>query len=80
MVGYIFLLIVALALVGFLIGLTRGKTYAASDGLVVHSRPSYHGAYIAIWVGLPSLLLVFAWLIFRQGVFDALVWRALPAA
>lgn len=78
MVGYIFLLIMALALMGFLIGLTRGKAFATSDGLVVHSRPGYHGAYIAIWVGLPPLLLVFVWLLFRGAIFDALVWQSLP--
>ena len=22
----------------------------------LHSRPSYHGAYVAAWVGIPSLL------------------------
>ena len=44
----------------------------------MHSLPSYHGAYVAIWVGVPALVLVLLWLLFQNGVIDALLWRSLP--
>jgi phosphate transport system permease protein len=44
-----------------------------------HSLPSYHGAYVAIWVGIPALILVLLWLLFQNGLIDALLWRSLPA-
>ena len=27
----------------------------------LHSRPTYHGAFVAAWVGIPSILLVLMW-------------------
>ena len=52
----------------------------AADGAAMHSLPSYHGAYVAIWVGVPALVLVLLWLLFQNGVIDALLWRSLPDA
>lgn len=49
------------------------------DAGALHSRPAYHGAYIAIWAGAPSLLLVIAWLSLQGWVVDALLIRSLPA-
>ena len=34
-------------------------------GADVHSLPSYHGAFVAIWVGVPALVLVLVWLLFQ---------------
>jgi phosphate transport system permease protein len=50
----------------------------AADLAGTHSLPSYHGAFVAIWVGIPALVLVLLWLLFQNGVIDALIWRSLP--
>ena len=39
----------------------------------VHSLPSYHGAFVAIWVGVPALILVLLWLLFQDSVIDGLL-------
>ena len=44
----------------------------------LHSRPAYHGAFVAAWVGLPSLLLVLIWLTLQGPVIDQLLLASLP--
>ena len=78
MVGYLFLTILGLSLVAYLVGLASGRRFLAAEGEAMHSLPSYHGAYVAIWVGVPALVLVILWLLFQNGVIDALLWRSLP--
>jgi phosphate transport system permease protein len=74
--GYLFLTILCLSLVAYLVGAASGRRFMAAGG--THSLPSYHGAYVAIWVGVPALVLVLLWLLFQNGVIDALLWRSLP--
>ncbi len=45
----------------------------------LHSRPVYHGLYVAAWVGIPSLLLVVLWLMMQGSVLDWLLLHSLPA-
>ena len=52
MIGYLFLTILALSLVAYLVGAASGRRFQAAGGEAVHSLPSYHGAYVAIWVGV----------------------------
>ncbi len=78
MIGYVFLGIVALSLFGYL--LARRGAIAAVKGRQqeLHSRPSYHGAFVAAWVGIPSLLLVLIWLLLQGVVIDRLLLWSLP--
>jgi phosphate transport system permease protein len=79
-IGYLFLTIVGLSLVAYLVGAASGRRFMASEGTAVHSLPSYHGAYVAIWTGVPALVLVLLWLLLQNSVIDALLWRSLPDA
>ncbi len=60
-----FTLLVAVLLVLTLVSyqLGRRRVLAAAGGSVkdMHSLPSYYGAYVALWCGVPALLLVVAW-------------------
>ncbi len=86
MLGTTILIIVVLCLLGYL--LARSRMRAAGDdasggkkGVVaLHSLPSYHGAYVALWTGLPSLLLVLFWLVLQGTVIDSLLIASLPDA
>ena len=80
MLGYLFLTIIALSLVAYYVGALSGKKFAAACGSEVHSLPSYHGAFVAIWVGVPALILVLLWSAFQGGVIDSLIYSSLPAA
>ena len=43
-----------------------------------HSLPGYHGAFVAVWVGLPALLLLLLWTALQGTVVDGLLIRTLP--
>jgi phosphate transport system permease protein len=77
--GYLLLTVVVLALVAFYVGRSAGRKFVASDGTSVHSLPGYHGAFVAIWVGVPAFVLVMIWLLFQNSVIDQLLIASLPA-
>ena len=83
MVGYLFLTILALSLVAYYVGRSTARRFATesaggqSDGL--HSLPSYHGAFVAVWVGVPALVLALLWLSLQGSALDGLIWASLPA-
>lgn len=79
MVGYLLLAILAFALVAFFIGRTSGRRFAAAEGAKVHSLPGYHGAFVAVWVGVPALVLVILWIILQGSVIDNMLLGTLPA-
>lgn len=80
MAGYLFVLIVAMTLVAYSIGrATAGRMRASSDGASMHSLPTYHGAFVAAWVGIPASILVLFWLFFQGTVIDQLIIGSLPS-
>ena len=78
MIGTLFLTILGLSVLAYLVGLASARRFQAAEGAAMHSLPSYHGAFVAIWVGVPALVLVLLWLLFQNSVIDALLWRSLP--
>lgn len=80
MVGYLFLTIIALTLVAFWIGRSAGSRFVAANGAATHSLPGYHGAFVAVAVGLPALVLVLLWLLMQGSVIDNLLVASLPRA
>lgn len=78
MVGYVLLAIIAFSLVAFYVGRAAGKGFTATAGSSVHSLPGYHGAFVAVWVGVPALVLVLLWLIAQGPVLDGLLVSSLP--
>ena len=79
MFSYLFLTIIVMSAVAFFVGQATGKRFAAAgDTPDMHSLPSYHGAYVAVWVGIPSLVLVLIWALFQSSIIDSLLWSSLP--
>ncbi|MBC8012874.1 MAG: phosphate ABC transporter permease subunit PstC [Methyloceanibacter sp.] len=78
MVGYVLLGLIALSAFSYVLG--RGRAIAAVQGREpeLHSRPTYHGAFVAAWVGIPSFLLVLIWLALQGPVIDTLLLWSLP--
>jgi len=74
--GYALALIVAMSLVAFFVG--RSQAYAIAGNAPLHSRPVYHGAFVAIWVGLPAFILVLLWVALQGTVIDRLLLATLP--
>ena len=68
MLVYCGLTVLAAAL-GFVIGRRRAQALRAS-GTSLHSLPSYHGAFVALAVGLPMVLAFLIWMPVERTVID----------
>ena len=71
-----------LILIAVLMGLStfayqygRRKALSSAEGRyhALHSLPAYHGAYLALWCGLPALLIITLWLTSQTSIIEALV-------
>ncbi len=71
-------LLVLLVASAFWTGRNRALALAADGTSTLHSRPSYHGSWVALWCGLPALVLLVGWLALEPGLVDAMVVSALP--
>ena len=68
-----------LCLAGFVIGRQRVVHQTAAAGAKSHSLPNYYGAYVALWTGIPSIVLVLFWLSAQGGAVDQLILASMPA-
>ena len=73
------LAVIALAVAGYWIGRKRAVAIVTGGSLrELHSRPSYHGSYVAMWSAIPALAIAMAWLIAAPHVIEGMVINALP--
>jgi len=74
----VFIVLLLLSYLGYRMG--RSRAVAVSGGRLrsLHSLPSYHGLFVAVWCGLPSILLVAAWIALEPSIVTALVVSELP--
>src|SRR3546814_14744641 len=70
--------VVTLGALGYLTARRRVAAMAAASGVHSHSLPSYHGTFVALWVGVPALLLSLIWLLLQDSVIDSLILASLP--
>jgi phosphate transport system permease protein len=78
--GYFVFAILLLSLAAYLIGRSAGNGFAAAQGMRTHSLPSYHGAFVAVWVGVPALILLLLWMAFQGPVLDRLLLASMSAS
>ena len=76
MTGTILLLLVAAAVVAYFLGRNRAHALCGGDLSQLHSRPSYHGGFMAIFATIPAFLLVFIWSGFSPGIENGIVSSA----
>ena len=48
----------------------RQKAYAFRQSENLHSLPHYHGSYVALWCGIPALVILFFWAMLSGYVID----------
>lgn len=80
--GTLFVVVAALALFGFFMGRTRStKLATAIAGGVgsMHSLPRYYGYLVALWCGLPAVILLALWIFFEPTVINQMMITKLPA-
>ena len=75
-------LAVLLGLSAFAYQVGRRRSVTVAGGLqhagTLHSRPSYYGAYAALWALVPALAVLFFWLVFEQSVITEVVLAGMP--
>ncbi|PLX37544.1 MAG: phosphate ABC transporter permease subunit PstC [Hyphomicrobiales bacterium] len=69
----VFLVLLALAVVGYALGRARALRSAGGDSRILHSLPSYYGWHAVLMVLLPSLLVLLVWLAVQPVVINAQV-------
>lgn len=67
-----------LTVFGYYLGRARAVVVVDGQSRALHSLPSYHGYYVAIWCAIPALLVVAGWLAFEPQILRALLINALP--
>ncbi len=69
--------LLALAALAYRMGSARALAVAGGDARSLNSRPGYHGAYLAMWCGLPALVALVAWLLLEPAILRALMLDSL---
>ena len=59
-------------------GWSRSRGLVTTNGLKVHSRPQYHGAFVSIWALVPALLIVGVWAWFGPGLTRSFIVSQIP--
>ncbi|MFQ5775567.1 MAG: phosphate ABC transporter permease subunit PstC [Kiloniellaceae bacterium] len=68
-----------LASLGYVYGRRRAVAAAGGRTRGLHSRPRYHGLYVALWCALPGLFVVVAWSIAEPRIAEWSLISNLPA-
>ena len=79
MLTIVFIALLAITAASFFFGRQRAVSVVGGAPEKLHSRPVYHGAFVASWVGIPVFLFVLAWLALQGPVVDVLLVKSLPA-
>ncbi|MBK8175049.1 MAG: phosphate ABC transporter permease subunit PstC [Rhodospirillales bacterium] len=72
--------LLVLTAIGFYLGRARAVDVGRRGYERLHSRPHYYGYYVAVWCGLPALLVLLVWLIAEPQIVHAVVMASLPDA
>ena len=71
--------LLVLTFIGFHLGRRRAVATVGGKSGRLHSLPSYHGLYVALWCGIPALALLAIWMIAEPHILEAIVLNELPA-
>ncbi len=77
--SFLALVLIGLAALGFYLGQGKALRTVGGKPSQLHSLPSYYGWYVALWSGIPSLLLFTLWVVFEDTIVRILVVQDLPA-
>ena len=70
--------LVLLTVAGFYMGRSRALAGIGGKAVKLHSLPAYYGYYVALWCGIPALLVVVAWFAFEPTIIRLLLVSSLP--
>ncbi|SET53146.1 phosphate ABC transporter membrane protein 1, PhoT family [Nitrosomonas marina] len=71
--SFLVLLLLSLTAFSFILGRRRSLAVSAGDIRKLNSLPGYYGYYVALWCGVPALLIFIFWHFFEGTVISQLV-------
>ena len=77
---WIVVIVVVLAVVGFVMGRMRALHSAGEDRRSLHSLPNYYGFNVAMFTAVPALLLLLVWMVAQPLIVNARVSAEIPDA
>ncbi|MCO6187221.1 phosphate ABC transporter permease subunit PstC [Rhizobium sp. L1K21] len=76
--GILIVVILGIAVLGFILGRQRALSLAARDNVKLHSLPGYYGHSVALFAAVPAFLLMIAWLFIQPILIETGVSRMIP--
>ena len=70
--------VLLLMLSAFYSGRARSIAAAEADVRILHSLPSHYGYYVALWTGVPAMLILFLWKVFEPGLLYNMIMSDVP--
>ena len=80
-VNTILITLIALLIFGYFLGRKRSLIVAESAGKGrnnLHSLPTYYGYMVAVWAGIPALLILLIWTAFSSSIVSSMTISSLP--
>ncbi|MBX2831928.1 MAG: phosphate ABC transporter permease subunit PstC [Rhodospirillales bacterium] len=77
--SFLLLAVAALCALSFYFGRQRAVALSGGRHSNLHSLPAHYGTYVALWCGMPALLLLLVWYVFQGSVIEAMIVAELPA-
>ncbi|RKG34705.1 phosphate ABC transporter permease subunit PstC [Acinetobacter tianfuensis] len=73
--------LLAIIAVAYQIGLTKSRNLAGKgqNSAMLHSRPGYYGALVALWCGIPAFLILIVWNLVEPNILRHLILSSVPA-
>lgn len=73
--------LLAIIAIAYQIGLTKSRNMAGkgNNSAMLHSRPGYYGALVALWCGIPAFLILIVWNIVEPSILKHVVLDNVPA-
>ena len=73
-------ILLAVIAIAYQIGLTRSKSIAGkgNNSAILHSRPGYYGTLVALWCGIPSVILLIVWNIVEPSILRQIALNQIP--
>lgn len=73
------IVMLVLSAIGFYMGRRRAGNIVGNDMRQLHSLPSYYGYYVAMWCGIPALILFSLWVVVDGQIILSLATDAIAA-
>ncbi|MDG4717482.1 MULTISPECIES: phosphate ABC transporter permease subunit PstC [Thalassospira] len=77
--SFLLLAVAALCALSFYFGRQRAVALSGGRYSNLHSLPAHYGTYVALWCGLPALLLLLVWHSLQGSIIQAMIISELPA-